>query len=117
MKLSNQITRFAKLARIALLAGACGLLPASLHAADPNDAPQKPGVAPRSFASSDEAIKSLQTAAAAKDKAAMCEIFGPEFHELSTGDKVQDANNAAKFAAAITLGCNPVAEGEYKITL
>jgi hypothetical protein len=117
MKLSNQFTRFAKLSKIALLAGACGILPARLLAADPNDAPQKAGVAQRSFTSPDEAVKALQTAAAAKDRPAFCKIFGPEFHELSTGDKVQDANNAQRFATAITQGCKPVAEGEDKITL
>jgi hypothetical protein len=69
-----------------------------VHAAEPNEAPQKPVVAQRLFASPDEAIKALQAATEAKDKAALREIFGPEFHELSTGDEVQDANNAQKFA-------------------
>jgi Protein of unknown function (DUF2950) len=117
MKISNQSTRFAQLSFIALLAGACAIVPADLHAADPNDAPLKPAVAQRSFASPDEAVKALQTAAAGNDKAAMCEIFGPEFQQLSTGDRVQDGNNAQKFAAAIAQGCKPVTEGEDKITL
>jgi hypothetical protein len=116
MKFSNQLTRFPSLLTLALLAGAWGVLPADLQAAEPEAAPQKPVVAQRLFASPDEAEKSLQAAADAKDNAALREIFGPEFQELLTGDKVQDADNAQRFAAAIAQSCNPVKEGEDKIT-
>jgi hypothetical protein len=117
MKFSNQLTRFPSLLTIALLAGAWGILPADLPAAEPNEAQQKPVVAQRLFASPDEAVKALQAAAEARDTAALNEIFGPVYQELSTGDKVQDANNAQRFATAMTQGCNPVKEGEDKITL
>ena len=117
MKLFHHFPRFAGLSTIALLAGACGILPARLHAADPADAPQKPAVTPRLFASPDEAVKALQTAAEAKDKAAMRDIFGSDVDALLTGDEVQDARNAQKFATAMAQGCNPVKEGEDKITL
>jgi len=112
MKLSKQLTRFAALLTIALLAGALGILSPNTRAAE-----AKPVVAQRSFASPEEAIKALQAATAAKDKAALDEIFGPEFHNLLTGDEVQDLNNAQKFAAAMAQGCNPLKEGEDKITL
>jgi uncharacterized iron-regulated membrane protein len=72
---------------IALLAGAWGIFSAKLHAAEPNEAPQKPVVAQRLFASPDEAIKALQAATEAKDKAALREIFGPEYKELSPATK------------------------------
>jgi hypothetical protein len=114
MKFSNQ-TRFASLLTIALFAGTCGILPTDTHAADANDAQQKP--AQRSFATPEEAIKALQAATEAKDKAALNEIFGPEIHGLLTGDEVQDANNAQKFAAAMAQSCKPVNEGDDKITL
>jgi hypothetical protein len=117
MKYFNQMTRFTSLLTIALLAGACGILSANLPAAEPNDAKQKPAVAQRSFASPEEAIKALQAATAAKDKAALDEIFGPEIHGLLTGDEVQDANNAQRFSAAMAQSCKPVNEGEDKITL
>jgi hypothetical protein len=45
------------------------------------------------------------------------EIFGPEFKELKTGDQVQDANNAQRFAAAMAESCNQVKEGDEKSTL
>ena len=77
----------------------------------------KPAVAQRLFASPDEAVKALQAAAEAKDKAALRDIFGPEFQDLSTGDEVQDANNAQRFALAMSQSCNPVKEGDDKITL
>jgi hypothetical protein len=117
MKFSNPLTRFAGLLTLALLAGAWGILPANLQAAEQNEAQLNPVVAQRLFASPDEAVKALQAAAEAKDKAALREIFGPEFQELSTGDEVQDANNAHRFATAMAQGCNPVKEGEDKITL
>jgi hypothetical protein len=115
MKFSNLLTRFPSFLTIALLAGVCGILPANIHAVETNDA--QPVVAQRLFASPDEAIKALQAATEAKDKAALQEIFGPDVQGLLTGDKVQDANNAQRFAAVMAQGCNPVKEGEDKITL
>jgi hypothetical protein len=117
MKLSNQSKCFSTLSTIVLSWGACGILLAGLHAAEPQEAPQKPLAAQQLFASPDEAVKALQAAAEAKDKAALTAIFGPEYKELSTGDEVQDANNAQKFATAMSQGCHPVQEGEDKITL
>jgi len=109
MKPSNQATHYSSLLTIALLAGACVALPANLHAAE-----QK--VTQQVFASPDEAVKALQSASTSKDEKIVCEIFGPEFRELLTGDKVQDANNAKKFAANMAQGCKPVKTGEDKIT-
>jgi hypothetical protein len=117
MKLSNQLTRIATLLTIALSASAWGILSADLQAAEPKEAPPKPAVAQRLFASPEEAVKALQAATEAKDKAALREIFGPEFDGLVTGDEVQDAHNAQKFAAALAQSCQPVKEGEDKITL
>jgi len=117
MKISNQLTRLASLWTIALLAGAGGIMPADLHAAEQKDATQKPVVVQRLFASPEEAIKALQAATAAKDQAALGEIFGPEFRELLTGDAVQDANNAQRLATSLAQGCQPVKEGEDKVTI
>ena len=102
MKLSNQLTRFAGLWTIVFVA--------SLPAAE-----LKSGQ--RLFASPEDAIQALQAAAVAKDQAAMREIFGPEFRELLTGDAVQDANNAQKFATSLAQGCQPVKQSENKITI
>ena len=117
MKPSNQLTRFAGLLTIALVAGAWGILPAELQAAEPKEAQQKPVVAQRLFASPEEAVKALQAATEAKDKVALHEMFGPQFDELVTGDEVQDANNAQRFATVMAQSCQLVKEGEDKITL
>ena len=108
MKLSNQFSHVAGFLVIALL----GIFSTNLQAAD-----EKPVVAQKTFASPEDAIKALQAATAAKDNAALNEIFGPEFRELMTGDKVQDANNEEKFAAAMAQSCKPVNEGDDKVTL
>ena len=116
MKLSKQNSRFHTVLTVALWFGALGIFPVGIQAAD-QDAQQKPAVTQRQFSSPDEAIKALQAATQAKDKAALAEIFGPEVHDLLTGDEVQDANNAQRFAATMAEGCNPVKEGDDKVTL
>ena len=104
-----------------MLAGACGFLPAIvptiLQGQDLKAAPAQPHVDQRTFTSPDEAVKALQTATQAKDTLVLQEIFGPEFQELQTGDRVQDANNAQRFAATMSQSCTQVKEGDDKITL
>jgi Protein of unknown function (DUF2950) len=116
MKFSNQLARFPRLLAITLLTSALSILP-DLHAAEQPEAPLKPLVKERSFASPDEAVKALQAATESQDKVAMHEIFGPEVMKLMTGDEVQDANNRKRFAANLALGCKQVKEGEDKIVL
>jgi hypothetical protein len=114
MKFFNQLLRFPGLLTIAFLAGACGVWPTTFYAAEPEAAA---ATAERMFASPEEAVTALQLATETKDREALQKIFGPEFQELQTGDAVQDANNARRFAAAMAQGCNPVKEGDDKITL
>ena len=71
MNISNQFGRFTSVMTIALLAGVGGILPVELRAAGQQEAQQKPVVAQRMFASPDEAVKALQAATEAKDKAAL----------------------------------------------
>jgi hypothetical protein len=117
MKLSNLSNRFSSFVTIAFLAGASGILPITLDAAESEATPANPAITEQLFASPDDAVKALQAAAEAKDQGALQSIFGPEFSELLTGDKVQDANNARRFAAAMAQVCNQVKEGDGKVTL
>jgi hypothetical protein len=109
--------KISKLLTFALLTATAAVLPAKLQATEPDATPANPAITEQLFASPDDAVKALQTAAEAKDQAALQTIFGPQFSELLTGDKVQDANNAQRFAAAMAQGCNQVKEGDDKITL
>jgi len=113
MKFSNQFRHFANLLTAVLLAGAGSIV--SLHATETNET--SPNPAQQLFTSPAEAVKALQAATQAKDTAALNEIFGPGVQELLTGDKVQDANNAQRFATAMAQSCNLVQEGDDKITL
>ena len=115
MNLSNQWKHFARLLTIALWAVVWGVLSVDLPAAEQQGVPQKPMVVQRLFTSPEEAVKALQAATEAKDKAALREIFGPEIDNIFTGDEVQDANNAQRFAAGLAQGCKPVQEGKDKI--
>jgi hypothetical protein len=116
MRFSKQLTHFAGLLTIAFFAGAGGISPVNVHAAE-GEPQVTSAVTERLFASPDEAVKALRAAVEANDKTALAEIFGPETHGLLTGDEVQDANNAKRFASAMAESCNPVKEGDDKITL
>jgi hypothetical protein len=117
MNFSNHyhLVRFIHLLAFPTLAGfwSSSLLPA--QTANPTETP--PGETEMSFANSGDAIKALQSAVALNDQTALRELFGPEFNELMTGDKVQDANNAKRFATAMAQSCRPVMDGTDKITL
>jgi len=117
MKFLNRSPRFAGLLTLAFLAAAGGALPAALYAVEPESAPAAPAIAERQFASPEEAIQALRAATEAKDQTALEAIFGPEFKELQTGDKVQDANNAQRFAAAMAQSCHQTKESSTIITL
>jgi hypothetical protein len=113
MKSPNQFLRYTSLLTIALLAGA---FPVARCAADPAAASPNPVIVQRFFASPVEALQALQSAAATRDPAAMDELFGPEYPKLLTGDKIQDAKNAAHFAEVMAQGCEPVVESDVKVT-
>jgi hypothetical protein len=118
MKFLNLSLRFPRLLTIALLAAVPVILPATLQAAGTNDAPPAPAVpAQQQFASPEAAIQALQSAAGDKGVSGLEDVFGSQFQELLTGDKVQDANNAKHLADALAQSCNQVKEGDDKITL
>jgi len=115
MNSSINLVRSLHLVAVTALAGVgCSwLLP--LRAANAPQTP--PGETEMSFTTSGDAIKALQSAVALDDQTALRELFGPEFNELMTGDKVQDANNAKRFAAAMAQSCRPVMNGPNQIIL
>jgi hypothetical protein len=71
----------------------------------------------KTFASPEDAIAALKAAVETQDTGTLEQIFGSDFHDLQTGDKVQDANNHKKFAALLAEGCNPAREGDDKVVL
>ena len=105
MKRTHSLNHSAAFWTMAMLLGAGSFLPGDISAAQ------------RLFSSPEEAVKALQAATEAQDKAALHDIFGPEYDQLLTGDVVQDQKNAARFAAAVAQACKPVPEGEDRVTL
>src|ERR1039457_5012360 len=101
MKYQNQFPRFSSLLNIALLAGACGFLPAivplNMRGQDLKAAPAQPQVDQRTFTSPEEAVKALQTATQTKDTLVLQEIFGPEFQELPTGPPLKRRKQGPAF--------------------
>jgi hypothetical protein len=90
----------------------CLWAPGPVRAQDPN-AP----VMQRRFDSPDTATKALQEAVKTGDQAALEEIFGPDKHDLLTGDKVQDKANFDHFSAAMQAGCVQEPEGDDRVIL
>lgn len=84
---------------VALLACATAL---TARAQEPAGAPA-PGQ--QTFSSPDDAVLALRMAVQSENHDAMDKIFGPEIQSLRTGDKVQDAKNARKFATAMAENC------------
>jgi hypothetical protein len=70
---------------------------------------QQPAGAPASgqqtFSSPDDAVLALRMAVESDNHDALDKIFGPDIQSLRTGDNVQDAKNARKFAAAMAENC------------
>ena len=66
----------------------------------------KPAEKQRLFDSPEAASKALVEATKARDHTALHEIFGPEGHELVTGDKVLDAAAFEKFCTSIQKLCH-----------
>ena len=117
MNISKLSIRSFRRAIITMITVICGVLPASSQPIVPA-VPLAAQVAPeRLFNSPEEAIKALGAATQSGNLTALRDIFGREVFELMTGDEVQDANNAKRFATAMGQSCTPVPEGADKITL
>jgi DUF2950 family protein len=67
----------------------------------PRAAAQPAVLAQKTFASPQEGVEALRAALKANDDSALRNIFGPDFHDLLTGDKVQDKANSLKMAKAM----------------
>jgi hypothetical protein len=78
-----------------------------------------PGPQPvqKTFASPEDAVTALKAAVESQDSAAMRQLFGPEIHELTTGDRVEDADNRKRFAALLAQSCQLAKESDNQITL
>jgi hypothetical protein len=108
--------------RCCILAGLLGAVlasPACTETSPPLPAPtaSAPAAAQRLFATPDDAVKALLAATQAHDRPALREIFGPEGQELVSGDKVEDANERAAFAKALSQMCRLAYESDDRIVL
>ena len=83
----------------------------------PCAAAQQAALAQKTFVSPEEAVKALRAAVEIDDKAALRNIFGPEFHELLTGDEAQDKANSHQLAKALDEGAKSVFEGDDRVVV
>jgi Protein of unknown function (DUF2950) len=117
MKESRRFVSYARIMILALVVGVSGMPLARLQAAEPTMTQPRSIHSQKLFASPEKAVNALQAAVKGKDNKVWQELFGPEFNELLTGDKVQDENNMKRFADALAVGCNLVKEKDDKIVL
>jgi Protein of unknown function (DUF2950) len=69
------------------------------------------------FPTPQAAVKAVADAAAAKDRAALREIFGPDFQNLLSGDEVADTNAIDEFATHVAEGTKLEKKTDAKMTL
>lgn len=101
-----------------VVATAVSSLPAmKIYGDEPAKAAEAQQPQQRTFTSPDEAIQVLREATANQDTTMLDKIFGPDVTLLRTGDKVQDADNRAKFAKALAEHCEATPEGDNKVVL
>ncbi|MEG3024456.1 MAG: DUF2950 domain-containing protein [Aeromonas sp.] len=75
-------------------------------------------MAPRTFATPDEAVQALITALEKNDVSALTQLLGEKSEEaISSGDPVADANDRAAFVASFKSKHQLVAEGKDKMIL
>jgi hypothetical protein len=102
---------------LALPAGALAQAAAEPKPAKPAAAPKK-SAAQRTFATPEEAAKALVGAVKAGDPKALIEIVGPQSQSwIFSGDKVRDAEDWKRFAAAYEEKNAIVKEGDAKAVL
>jgi Protein of unknown function (DUF2950) len=73
--------------------------------------------AQRTFATPEDAVHALAVAAEAKDRAALGGVFGPDYSQLLSGDRVEDRTNLAKFAEAMQQASQLQKDSDDKYTL
>jgi hypothetical protein len=81
------------------------------------DSAQKQAPKQALFATPEDAVKALASAAEAKDQAAMMTIFGPEREKLLSGDPVEDRNALERFAATLRNSAQLEKAGDTRFTL
>lgn len=79
--------------------------------------PARAADAQRTFATPDEAVAALRTAAKNQDQAALRAIFGPELEDIENPDRVQATNDFATFTAAMDEKFHITHESDTKCVL
>jgi hypothetical protein len=71
------------------------------------------------YSSPDDAMQALVTTVKAKDRSAIAVIFAPDYEQLLSGDKVEDANDLEDFAEAVTESAQlqKVSDSKYTIVV
>ncbi len=109
MKRSRSFNCFVCGSMLALLA--C-VIPLAASAQEPIGAP---AAGQQTFSSPSDAVIALRMAIESDNHEALDKIFGPDIKSLRTGDKVQDGNNARRFAMAMAANCQLNKQNDGKI--
>jgi Protein of unknown function (DUF2950) len=69
------------------------------------------------YASADDALQALVSAAKEKDRSALSKLFGPDYNELLSGDTVEDDKDLSDFASALDESAKLLKDNETKYTV
>ncbi len=71
----------------------------------------------QTFSTPEDAVHALAAAVEAKDRAALGGVFGADYSQLLSGDRVEDRTNLAKFAEAVQQASQLQKDSDDKYTL
>lgn len=77
----------------------------------------QPAASQETFAAPEDAVHALAAAVEANDQSALGGIFGSEYSQLLSGDRVQDRANLTKFAEALQQASDLQKDSDGKYTL
>jgi hypothetical protein len=77
----------------------------------------QPAGSQQTFATPADAVHALAAAVEVKDRAALGELFGPDYSQLLSGDRVEDRTNLEKFAETMQQATDLRKDADDKYTL
>jgi Protein of unknown function (DUF2950) len=99
-----------------LLAGALGGS-LTLFAGQPQAQTQLAAAVQETFSTPEQALQALTGAVEAKDRATLAKLFGSDYQQLLSGDRVEDERALSNFAAAIQQSSRLQKDSEEKYTI
>jgi hypothetical protein len=100
-----------------LFVGVLGVAPALFAQSKPPATAERQAAAQQTFSTPEQATQALIDAVQTKDRTALAKLFGPDYDQLLSGDRVEDERNLDNFASAIQQSNQLQKDADDKYTL